>query len=59
MQLKKIFMKGCQMFATHMEEATKYKVESIEDHPILRNFEDVFREIPGFPPRETLIYLLI
>jgi hypothetical protein len=28
-----------------MEEETKDKVASIEDHPVLRDFEDVFREI--------------
>jgi hypothetical protein len=43
MQLKKKFMKGYQMFATHMEEAAKDKVASIEDHLVLRDFEDVFR----------------
>jgi hypothetical protein len=51
LQLKKIFRKGCQMFASHMEEEAKYKMVSIEDHPILRNFEDVFREILGLPPK--------
>jgi hypothetical protein len=30
MQLKKIFKKGCQMCAAHIEEANKDKVESIE-----------------------------
>jgi hypothetical protein len=48
MQLKKRFRKGCQMFATHMEEETKDKVENIEGHPVLRDFEYVFREILGF-----------
>jgi hypothetical protein len=43
--LKKSFRKGCQMFATHMEEAAKDKVVSIEDHSVLRDFEDFFREI--------------
>jgi hypothetical protein len=37
-----------------MEEVAKDKVESIEDHPVLRNFEDVFREIPGFPPKRYI-----
>jgi hypothetical protein len=37
-----------------MEEASKYKVASIEDHPILRDIEDVFREIPGFPPKRDI-----
>jgi hypothetical protein len=54
MQLKKNFRKGCQVFATHMEETTKDKVASIEDHPILRDFEDVFREIPGLPAKRDI-----
>jgi len=49
MQLKKRFRKGCQFFSSHMEEASKDKVASIEDHPFLRVFEDVLAEIPGFP----------
>jgi hypothetical protein len=51
MQLKKSFRKGCQIFASHMEEATKDKVASIEDHPVLRDFGDIFRQIPEFPPK--------
>jgi hypothetical protein len=42
------------MFATHMEEASKEKVESIEDHSVLRDFEDVFREISRFPPKRDI-----
>jgi hypothetical protein len=37
-----------------MEETTKDKVVSIEDHPILRDFKDVFREISGFPPKRGI-----
>jgi hypothetical protein len=33
-----------------MEEAAKYKVENIEVHLVLKNFEDVFREIMIFAP---------
>jgi len=29
-------------------------VTNIEDHSILRNFEDVFREIPGLPPKRDI-----
>jgi hypothetical protein len=54
MQLKKSFRKGCQMCATHMEDASKDKVVSIEDHPVLKDFEDVFREILGFPPKRDI-----
>ena len=37
-----------------MEEETKDKVESIEDHLVLRDFEDDFREIPGLPPNRDI-----
>jgi hypothetical protein len=52
--MKKSFRKGCQILAAHMEEATKDKVASIEDHLVLRDFEDVFREILGFPPKRDI-----
>jgi hypothetical protein len=54
MQLKKRFMKGCQMFASHMEEVAKEKVASIEDHLVLRDSEDVFREIPRLQPKRHI-----
>jgi hypothetical protein len=54
MQLKKSFRKGCHMFSAHMEEESKAKVAIIEDHLILRDFEDVFREIPGLPPKRDI-----
>jgi hypothetical protein len=49
MQLKKSFRRGYKTFAAHMEEATIDKVESLENHLVLRDFEDAFEEIPGFP----------
>jgi len=48
-------------FASHMEDETKYKVACIEEHSVLRDFEDVFREIHGFPPNRDInfsIYLV-
>jgi predicted aspartyl protease len=58
MQLKKSFTKGCQMFATHMEEETKDKVASIEDRPVLTDFEDIFREILGLPPKRDIDFFI-
>jgi hypothetical protein len=61
MQLKRSFGKGCQIFSSHMDKATKDKVENIEDHPVLRDFEEFFREIPKFPPKRDIgfsIYLV-
>jgi hypothetical protein len=54
MHLKKIFRKGCHIFVAHMEEVARDKVESIEYHPVLRDFEDGFREILGFTPKRDI-----
>jgi hypothetical protein len=54
MQLKKYYRKGCQIFAAHMEEALKDKVPNLEDHAILEDFEDVFKEVPGLPPKRDI-----
>jgi hypothetical protein len=54
MHLKKSFRKGFHIFTSHKEETTKDTVETIEDHPILRNFEYVFGEIIGFPPKRDI-----
>jgi hypothetical protein len=35
----------------HREEAPKDKVSNIEYYAVLKEFEDVFREILGFPPK--------
>jgi hypothetical protein len=42
MQLKKCYRKGCKIFASHVEEAPKDKVPNLEDHVVLKDFEDVF-----------------
>jgi hypothetical protein len=59
MQLKKSFMKGCQIFAAHMEEAARDKVASIEDHPVLKYFDMFFRKFKDYHRIDTLISLLI
>jgi hypothetical protein len=58
MQLKKSFRKGCQMFAADMEEETKDKVASIEDHLVLRDLNMFLEEFHNCHQRETLISLL-
>jgi hypothetical protein len=37
-----------------MEEAPKDKVSSIEDCAVLKEYEDVFKEILGFPPKRDI-----
>jgi hypothetical protein len=54
MQLKKCYMKGCQIFASHMEEDSKDKVPNMEDHVVLEYYEDVFKEVPGLPPKRDI-----
>jgi hypothetical protein len=54
MQLKKCYRKGCQIFAAHMGEASKDKVPNLEDHAVLEYFEDVFKEVPGLPPKRDI-----
>jgi hypothetical protein len=54
MPLKKCYRKGCEMFAAHMEEASKDKVPNLEDHVVLEDFEDVFKEVLGLPPKRDI-----
>jgi hypothetical protein len=54
LQLKKYYRKGCQIFATHIEETPKDKVPNLEDHAVLEDFEDVFKEVPGLPPKRDI-----
>jgi hypothetical protein len=58
LHLKRSFKKGCQIYASHMEEIAKDKVLNIEHSLVLKEFEYVFREILGFPPKRD-IYLSI
>jgi hypothetical protein len=37
-----------------MEESAKDKVPNIEDYPMLKKYEDVFGEFPGFPPKRDI-----
>jgi hypothetical protein len=54
MQLKKCYKKGCQIFTAHMEETPKNKVSNIQDYAFLKEFEDVFKEIPRLPCKRDI-----
>ena len=41
-----------------MEEAPKDKVLNVEDHIVLKEFEDVFKEISGFLPKRNIDFLI-
>jgi hypothetical protein len=49
--LKKYYRKGYQLFAAHVEEASKDEFSKIGDHAVLKEFEDVFQEVPILPPK--------
>jgi hypothetical protein len=58
MQLKKCYRKCCQIFTAYMEEAPKNKVPNIEDHAVLKYFEDVFKKIPRLPPKRDVDFYI-
>ena len=37
-----------------MEEIPKDKVPNLEDHAILEEFKDMFKEVPGLPPKRYI-----
>ena len=46
MQLKKCYKKGYQLFAACVREASSDAVSKLEDHEVLKEFKDVFEEVP-------------
>ena len=58
MQLKKCYRKGCEIFATDMEETHKDKVSNLEDYSVLEEFKDVFKEVPGLPPKRDIDFFI-
>ena len=59
LQMKRLFRKGCQLYAAHVEESGMEKGPKIEDFPILHEYADVFKEILRLPPKiYFFIYLL-
>jgi hypothetical protein len=54
LQLKKCYRKGCQLFAAHVDEASRDEVSKMEDHAVLKEFEDVFHEVLGLPPKRDI-----
>jgi hypothetical protein len=54
MQLKKFYMKGCQLFAAHVEEASRDEVSNIGDHEVLIEFEDILLEVSRLPSKRDI-----
>jgi hypothetical protein len=58
LHLKIIFRQWCKIYAVHMEEPMKDKDPSIEDYPILKEYEYVFEEFPGFSPERDIDFFI-
>jgi hypothetical protein len=56
LQLKICFRKGFPLYAVHVEEPDNTKGPSLGDFSVLQEFEDVFQEIPRFPPRREIYF---
>jgi hypothetical protein len=54
MQLKKCYIKGCQLFSSHVEEESKDEISNIGDHAVLKDFEYVFQEVPRLTPKRYI-----
>jgi hypothetical protein len=47
--------KGCPLYAIQVLESAEDDKPSLEDHPTLREYRDVFpEEVPGLPPRRDI-----
>jgi hypothetical protein len=54
MQLNKCYRKGCQLFASCVGEASSDAVSKLEDHELLKEFKDIFQEVPGLTPKRDI-----
>ena len=55
LQMKKYCRKGCPLYAIQVLESVEDDRPSLEYHPILREYRDVFpEEVPGVPPRRDI-----
>jgi hypothetical protein len=55
LQMKKYCRKGCPLYAIQVLESVKDDRSSLEDHPIIREYRDVFpEEVSGLPLRRDI-----
>ena len=55
LQVKKNCRKWCSLYAIQVLESIEDEKPNLEDHPILREYKDVFpEEVPGIPPRRDI-----
>jgi hypothetical protein len=55
LQVKTYCRKGCPLYAIKVLDSVEEDKPSLEDHPILREYRDVFlEEVLGLPPRKDI-----
>jgi hypothetical protein len=59
LELKRCFRKGFQLYVAHVEEPKTTKGPSLEYFTVLQEFEYVFQEIPGFPPKKEIDFSML
>ena len=53
--MRKYFRKGCPLYAIQVLKTMEDEKPSLEDHPTLREYRDVFpEEVPGLPLRRDI-----
>ena len=59
LQIKKYCRKGCPLYAIHVLESIEDDEMNLEEHPILREYKDVFpEEVLGLRPRRDIDFLI-
>jgi hypothetical protein len=57
LQIKICIRKGCKVFAVHVIDNEKEESKNdIENFPILQEFQDIFQEILGLPPKREIYF---
>jgi hypothetical protein len=57
LQVKKYCRKGCPLYEIHVLKSIENDKPSLENHTILREYEDLFlEEVPGLPPRRDIYF---
>jgi hypothetical protein len=57
LQMKKYYRKGCPLYEIQMLESVEDEKPNLEDHPILREYKDMFpKEVSGLPLRRDIYF---